>query len=398
MQTYYLTLGKTIARPLVGLALGLWCTIPSYAATPSPTEALATLRQACVAAAADLAERERAVVTLEHDIGLLGRDAEARQRGLDDSHAEQGQLLAALELVALYPPDQTRSDLINPVDQRRREMLIDGTLPALRAEARALSAEFERIGQLQQSIAAKQAELPTAQAAMPPARERVVQLVAQRQQLVRKLLPEDSEADARAARLGREASDPADLIKRADAAINKRDKELLASAVAAAPKNKPAVGGLDSLDPTRPSEQRHFDPPQTQLVPPAIGTVLRRFGEEGTPPAASEGLWLAGLPGGDVVAPFDGRVVYAGPYGNLGLVLIIRHGDGYHSLLAALGRVDVTVGQWVLGGEPVGAMPDPAGTLYVEMRRDGRPVDPQPWLAIRDEPRDSKTGTKKVSE
>jgi murein DD-endopeptidase MepM/ murein hydrolase activator NlpD len=36
-------------------------------------------------------------------------------------------------------------------------------------------------------------------------------------------------------------------------------------------------------------------------------------------------------------------------------------------------------GDWVLAGEPVGAMG--AAPLYFELRRDGRPVDPQPWLA-----------------
>jgi len=36
----------------------------------------------------------------------------------------------------------------------------------------------------------------------------------------------------------------------------------------------------------------------------------------------------------------------------------------------------------VLAGEPVGAMDKTSGgTLYFELRRDGRPVDPQPWLA-----------------
>jgi murein DD-endopeptidase MepM/ murein hydrolase activator NlpD len=65
----------------------------------------------------------------------------------------------------------------------------------------------------------------------------------------------------------------------------------------------------------------------------------------------------------------------------------------YHSLLAGLGRVDIKADQWVLAGEPVGAMPDAVdkaagGALYVELRRDGRPVDPQPWLAPRDHGRD----------
>jgi murein hydrolase activator len=91
-----------------------------------------------------------------------------------------------------------------------------------------------------------------------------------------------------------------------------------------------------------------------------------------------------------VVAPFDGRVDYVGPFRGYGLILIIRHGGGYHSLLAGMGRVDVTAGQWLLAGEPVGSLPDAddksaGATLYLEFRRDGRPVDPQSRLASRDQ-------------
>src|SRR2546427_9486920 len=51
--------------------------------------------------------------------------------------------------------------------------------------------------------------------------------------------------------------------------------------------------------------------------------------------------------GAVVVAPFDGRVIYAGPFGSVGLVLIIRHADLYHSLLAGLARTDVRIDDWV---------------------------------------------------
>ena len=58
---------------------------------------------------------------------------------------------------------------------------------------------------------------------------------------------------------------------------------------------------------------------------------------------------------------------------------------GYHSLLAGLGRISGVVGQRVLAGEPVGDMGDPDGgepRLYIELRRDGQPINPSPWLAM----------------
>ena len=123
---------------------------------------------------------------------------------------------------------------------------------------------------------------------------------------------------------------------------------------------------------------------------PVFGTIMIPLDKAEDSKPESPSLNVANAPGAVVVAPFDGKVVYAGPFHPYELVLIIRHTDGYHSLLAGLGRADSAVGQWVLAGEPVGAMPDAAepssgGVIYFELRRDSRPVDPQPWLARRDE-------------
>jgi septal ring factor EnvC (AmiA/AmiB activator) len=61
-----------------------------------------------------------------------------------------------------------------------------------------------------------------------------------------------------------------------------------------------------------------------------------------------------------------------------------------------MSRISVATGQSVLAGEPIGAMGEArvastsasrngnaALELYVEFRKDGKPVDPAPWWADR---------------
>ena len=87
-------------------------------------------------------------------------------------------------------------------------------------------------------------------------------------------------------------------------------------------------------------------------------------------------------PGAQVIAPFDGVVLFAGPFKGYGNLLIIEHGDGYHSLLSGLERLDVGVGQNVLTGEPVGIMStEGPQKLYIEFRKEGQPVNPGSWFA-----------------
>jgi septal ring factor EnvC (AmiA/AmiB activator) len=123
------------------------------------------------------------------------------------------------------------------------------------------------------------------------------------------------------------------------------------------------------------------------MIYPASGRLMVRYGENDEFGMASKGLTFETRAGAQVIAPFDGRVLFSGPFKGYGQILIIEHGDGYHSLLAGLDRVQGVVGQWLVAGEPVGLMAggDAKPHLYLELRHDGQPINPLPWLATRDE-------------
>ncbi len=121
-----------------------------------------------------------------------------------------------------------------------------------------------------------------------------------------------------------------------------------------------------------------------KLPPPAVGRIVGRYGQTTRTGLTKKGISLQTASGAQVVAPYEGRVVYAGIFRGYGELLIIEHGEGYHSLLSGLARIDGTMGQWVVAGEPVGVMgrPDNAKpVLYVELRRNGQPINPLPWLS-----------------
>ena len=69
------------------------------------------------------------------------------------------------------------------------------------------------------------------------------------------------------------------------------------------------------------------------------------------------------------------------------MLAIIDCGGGYHVVMSGFERLDVKPGQNLVAGEPVGTMPawEPGSTarrpsLYVELRHDGTPINPAPWL------------------
>jgi septal ring factor EnvC (AmiA/AmiB activator) len=83
-----------------------------------------------------------------------------------------------------------------------------------------------------------------------------------------------------------------------------------------------------------------------------------------------------------VLSPFDARIEYAGSFRGYGRVMILSVGDGHHIVLAGLSAVYGVAGQTVLAGEPIGEMAEearPSPDLYVEIRKEGQPIDPSPW-------------------
>jgi len=103
-------------------------------------------------------------------------------------------------------------------------------------------------------------------------------------------------------------------------------------------------------------------------------------------PVPGGGILLLGQLGQPVRAACTGRVVYIGSglrgYGNM---IIIKHGDGLLSAYAHNRELLVHEGQDVQSGQLIahmGSGPHQIAALYFEIRQNGKPVDPLPYLPV----------------
>lgn len=154
----------------------------------------------------------------------------------------------------------------------------------------------------------------------------------------------------------------------------------------------PGGSSLAEANPGRIEPAIPFSSARGKLPLPAQGRRALGFGERTQFGGQSKGVVVETRFSAQVTSPCDGWVVYAGEFRSYGQLLIINAGDGYHVLLAGLSQIDVQPGQFVLTAEPVGTMsggqknstsatPVSGPVLYVEFRKDGRPIDPDPWWA-----------------
>jgi septal ring factor EnvC (AmiA/AmiB activator) len=356
---------------------------------------LARLRADGLRAAEAVQAREATLSTLEAQLQSLVDDETQKRAMIARDRDREAELLAALARLALYPPEALALGPLEPEDAVRTAILLGETAPRLQSEAQSLSLQLGELRRLRQEIERKRQAGDLERQGLEKDRQRLDGLIQRKAALRDRAFQGAEQGKQRMTKLGAEAGDLHDLIQRLEAERRTReengkhdaDRPAQSAAIPRPDDTARAAPPPSGIDAGRPRTIRPFDMARGAMVYPARGTLALRYGEADEFGASTKGLTLVTRPGAIVVAPYDGRVEFAGPFKGYGQILIIQHGDGYHSLLAGLDRIDGAVGDWLAAGEPVGAMStgEPKPRLYLELRHNGQPINPLPWLATRDE-------------
>ncbi|WP_165771916.1 murein hydrolase activator EnvC family protein [Niveispirillum lacus] len=349
---------------------------------------LADLRARAIEAADQQRNQADELARLETALGELGAEEKARLDRIEADRAALAELLGALQRLSRLPPDTMIAAPQSPSDTVKSALLLRSAVPELKTRADALSKELQGLVDLRRELAAQKDRTARAAESLALRQRDLAALVARREELSKSTDTERARLATRVTALGERAGDLKDLIEKLEAerkvqAARKAEAERRRQAQVEADREKRArdrVAGLKRA-PAEPQSAGILG----GMVAPVSGKVVRRYGQTDDVGATSRGLTYSGRAGGPVVAPADGAVMFAGPFKGYGLLLILEHANGYHSLLSGLGRIDAQVGQRVLGGEPVGLLSgDGAPTLYYELRRGGQPVNPARGLAASD--------------
>lgn len=310
---------------------------------------------------AEAADAAAEVVRVERELAALGTDVaagdasiaaqRARLRELSEREAalvarlsrargRQARLLSALQMMSRRPPPP----LLIPADEAvaavRAAILMKAIAPELQARARPLADRQAEIIRIRRLAALGSEALFTAESAQGDRRARAEALVA-RQTRLRSILRAEAETAERAA-----------------GALEAR---LL------------ALGGtVPALDADAAPVTARRPAGRDRLTPPVEGAPSIRFGD-----GVSGWRWR----GDDLEAraPAAGRVVWTGPLGGWGRVVILDLGPGWRAVISGLDEVSVRTGARVADGQTLGRA-GRDGQIGFDLRRDERPVDPAPWL------------------
>jgi septal ring factor EnvC (AmiA/AmiB activator) len=109
---------------------------------------------------------------------------------------------------------------------------------------------------------------------------------------------------------------------------------------------------------------------------PVRGRIVVKFGEKTALGLMSDGWRIRTRGNALVMAPADGVIKFADSFRGFGRVVIMSHKNGYNTVMTNLGNIDVSLGQEVLAGEPIGRMNPDKPEMYLEVRRGNNAVNP----------------------
>ncbi|MBY5989640.1 murein hydrolase activator EnvC family protein [Roseovarius atlanticus] len=296
---------------------------------------------------------------------------EALSRRLQSREDEIARLLGVLQSMAQSEGPVLLLHPSGPIGTARSGMILSDVTPALETRAAALRAELEEVTVLRQL---QQSALDTLREGLQgaqDARTALSQAIADRTDLPRRFVE--------------------DPVKTALLVASTETLEGFASGLSQIAVDE-VPGSLPGIDARKGS-----------LRLPVEGRILRRAGEADAAGIVRPGILMATRPRALVTTPAPATLRYRGELLDYGNVVILEPQAGLLMVFAGLDVVYGEIGEVLPGGSPIGMMGAPEGetgedanallienekdagasrsqTLYIELREDNEPVDPETWF------------------
>ncbi|MBX4958565.1 murein hydrolase activator EnvC family protein [Rhizobium lentis] len=365
-----------------------------------------SIRQALIDSAARRKELERRILESEKKLADLGVKEDGIRRSLHERRGLLAEVLAALQRMGRNPPPAL---LVTPDDALasvRSAILLGAVVPGIRKETDKLAADLASLAALQTASAAEKARLTATMSDGIEEERRMDLLLVENDKLSRSNAAELEAEKKRSEELAGKATSLEGLVASMESEIAsvreaaaaarqaEENRKLLTDEQRAQAK---ALADSGVPDKNRIAPAYPFGELRAKLELPVAGDILRQFGDADGTGHEAMGVTVATNPETVVTAPADGLVVFAGAFRSYGQMIILDAGDGYHLVLSGMDTINTRQGKFVFSGEPLAvmgakrvasatalALETDRPTLYIEFRKDGKPVDSRPWWTAKD--------------
>ncbi|ENN93276.1 filament-A percursor [Bartonella bovis m02] len=316
---------------------------------------------------------ERSITEKKEKLEKLIQQQAQVHKNLKNSQTEFAEVLAVLERMGLNPPPAIIMRTEDVLASIRSSVLLGAVIPKMQEKTLVLSANLNKLTDLSHSITTECMALRDEMQNQAEQRKHLEFLLSEKVKLQKKSEKELIEQRQKSSALSKKAHSLEELISQLE-----HESQLSAYSSVQIEKN------------IRLLEKLNFESQKGSLLFPVSGKKIQRFNSGSH--ATRFGEIIETEPAALVITPADAVVAFAGTFRSYGQIIILNVGSGYHIVLAGMEKINVTQGQFVFAGEPLGVMSTQfvasavtldigknALMLYIEFRKDGKPVNPTPW-------------------
>lgn len=354
--------------------------------TAEVREEIADIQQQLINSAADIQQTEEQITNGESNLSeLLIREKDLEER-LKDKNFEMASTLGAMQRLSIQQTNVVAFKPGEAIDTLRTTSLLKVILPDLKNRATLIENDLDELNDVRYEITEQNTLLKQQLTALVIANNDIDVLLKKRMERQNTLELSTAKERQKLKQFAENAKDLQDLIDQIEIEIALRDEAAKKAESQLRDRPSSSRNSTNTATVSIPRAGTSFANAKGNIPLPARGTIGQSFNQLLATGSRAKGITIDTREGATVIAPHDGRIEFAGKFRTYGQLLIISHGDGYHTLLAGMENINSIVGQWVLKGEPVGQMSNETGLsnsrqkLYVELRQKGKPVNPLPWM------------------
>ncbi|MFP4463949.1 MAG: murein hydrolase activator EnvC family protein [Alphaproteobacteria bacterium] len=293
---------------------------------------------------------------------------EARKKDLSENlqkeRASIVKLILMLERIRKTPPEVMIARPNTPYHTAQSALLMKNIIPSVEHDAKHLKNKLEMLEQLSTDLTKERNHLEKETKSLKKNHAKLMSLVQDKEDLYAQIGQDIQAYQLSINSISLKARNLEELI--AQIKIEEQ-KEIERQKQANIFRQKPRIS-------------KSFNGENGQANLPVSGIVRTTYQDKDEYGATSNGIIIEGRNAGLVIAPMGGKVQFVGSFKRFSNIVIIEHNEGYHSLIAGLGKISAVIGDIVKSGEPIGLLPDstliPRPKLYYELRKDGTPVNP----------------------
>ena len=351
---------------------------------------ISNIQRQLIKSAANIQTLEDEIYEKEANLREL-RDTEVLlEESLKNKNFEMASTLGAMQRLSVQKSSVVAFKPDDAINTLRTTSLLKVILPDLRGRADLLEGDLSALSNVREDIIEQNRELRSELTKLVISNNEIDELLKKRTERQQSLELSTKQERDKLKSFAENATDLQELIGQIEKEIALREDA--AKRAQESLRDRPAAetGNTGIASVPIPRGTLNFASAKGNLPIPARGSIDQVFGQMLATGQRSKGIIIDTRPGATVIAPHAGRIEFAGKFRTYGLLLIISHGEGYHTLLAGMENINGIVGQWILKGEPVGQMnPDSQLSnsrqkLYVEFREKGKPINPLPWIVAMD--------------